>query len=193
MMLGIEALKIIERHQGEAVVITTMTPMMLWDSISSRQELHLPLINSMGKASSIGLGLALACPERKILVIDGDGSLLMNLGSLVSIANLSPPNLVHFVYKNGIYGVSGGQPVPGSDRLSFVHLAESAGYPNAFELDQLEDLALRLPQILQMPGPTLVCLNVDDEGVKPMFQARLTTHAFPEVQEALARARRGAG
>ena len=68
----------------------------------------------MGKASSIGLGIALARPDKKVLVIDGDGSLLMNLGSLVTVANMSPKNLVHFVYQNGTYGVSGGQPIPGS-------------------------------------------------------------------------------
>ena len=191
MMPGIEALKIIERNQGDAVVVTTMIPMRHWEPITSRPEFHLPVHNSMSKASSIGLGVALACPERKVIVVDGDGSLLMNLGSLVTIANLSPPNLVHFVYKNGTYGVTGGQPIPGLGKFSFTALAKSAGYPNAFEFDHLEDLDLKLPQVLNMQGPTLVCLNVEDLEGKLRLQARLTKHAFPEVKEAIARARAG--
>ena len=187
MIPGIEALKLIAKHQGDAVVVTTETPFTVWDSISDRREFHLPVINSMSKASSIGLGLALALPQRKVLVVDADGSLLMNLGSLVTIANQSPRNLVHFVYQNNIYGVSGGQPLLGADKLSFIGLAKAAGYPNVFEFDELEDLALKLPQVLEMEGPTLVCIKVDDRGITPTIPARVTKIAYQEVKEALAR------
>ena len=187
MIPGIEALKLIARNQGDAVVVTTETPFTVWDSISDRREFHLPVINSMSKASSIGLGLALALPERKVLVVDADGSLLMNLGSLVTIANQSPRNLVHFVYQNNIYGVSGGQPLLGAEKLSFAGLAKAAGYPNAFEFDELEDLAIKLPQVLEMEGPTLVCIKVNDQGIKTTIPARVTKIAYQEVKEALAR------
>ena len=186
MISGTEAIKVIEKHQGDAIVVTTMTPLSIWDPLTSRQKFHLPVVNSMGKASSIGLGIALARPDKKVLVIDGDGSLLMNLGALVTIANMSPSNLIHFVYQNGTYGVSGGQPIPGISRFRFVDFALGAGYLNAFHLDDLEELHIQLPQILDMGGPILVCLEVDDEGYQPKVPTRATKHAFNEVKEALA-------
>ena len=187
MIPGIEALKIISRHQGDSVMITTETPFTIWDSISDRQEFHLPLINSMSKASSIGLGVALGRPDLKVQVVDSDGSLLMNLGSLVTIANMAPPNFIHFVYQNNVYGLSGAQPLPGAEKFSFTGLAKAAGYPNVFEFDELEEFSLAMPEILEKSGPTLVCLKVDDEGPKPKLPARMTKHAYPEVRDAIAR------
>ena len=67
----------------------------------------------MGGASSLGLGLALARPDRRVIVFDGDGSLLMQLGSLATIAGAAPRNLVHFLFKNGVYHTSGAQGIPG--------------------------------------------------------------------------------
>ncbi len=176
MIPGIEALKLIARHQGDAVVVTTETPFTVWDSISARREFHLPVINSMSKASSIGLGLALALPQRKVLVVDADGSLLMNLGSLVTIASQSPRNLVHFVYQNNIYGVSGGQPLLGAEKLSFAGLAKSAGYPNAFEFDELEDLAIKLPQVLELHS-VIVMLHLFKPTSNPQ-EPRRNTRSF---------------
>ena len=65
----------------------------------------------MGKGSSIALGLALARPDIPIILFDGDGSLEMNLGSLVTVANKAPKNLYHFVIQNGVYAMTGGQPI----------------------------------------------------------------------------------
>ena len=69
----------------------------------------------MGKASSVGLGVALARPDVRVLVLDGDGSLLMNLGSLVTIASQAPKNLVHVVFDGATYDTSGAQPTPGKE------------------------------------------------------------------------------
>ena len=129
----------------------------------------------------------MAQPDRKVIVVDSDGSLLMNLGSLVTIANQAPPNLVHFLYQNDIYGLSGGQPVPGVDRLSFAGLAKSAGYANTFEFEELEEMALQLPDILKMMGPTFITMKVEDTGIKPQITDRVTKVAYHEVKEALER------
>ena len=80
----------------------------------------------MGSASSIALGIALAQPSRKVIVMDGDGSLLMQLGSLVTIAGAAPENLYHFVFENGVYATSGGQPLPAEGRLDFEMMARGA-------------------------------------------------------------------
>ena len=189
MIPGTEALKVIADNQGESLMITTETPFTIWDSISDRREFHLPLINSMSKASSIGLGVALARPDIKVQVVDSDGSLLMNLGSLVTIANMAPTNLIHFVYQNNVYGLSGSQPLPGVGKFSFTGLAKSAGYRNVYEFDQLEDFSLQLPELLKLTGPTLICLRVEDMGPKPTIPARMTKNAYPEVRDALSRSK----
>ena len=95
-----------------------MTPNRYWESVSSNKDLDLPIFGAMGKASSVALGLALARPDKRIVVLDGDGGLLMNLGSLVTIADQEPDNLVHFVFEDGMYFTTGGQPVPGAGQGS---------------------------------------------------------------------------
>src|SRR5439155_23105294 len=105
------------RQRGEALVLTTMSSARGWGGVSTRPELDLPISGAMGKASSVGLGLALAQPSRKVIVLDGDGSLLMNLGSLVTIGGMAPKNLIVVVCQNGVYEVTGGQPIPGVERL----------------------------------------------------------------------------
>ena len=85
----------------------------------------------MGQASSHGFGLALANPDRTVIVLDGDGSLLMNLGSLVSIADAAVTNFYHFLFVNRTYEVNGAHPVPGADKVNFEDMARAAGYAGA--------------------------------------------------------------
>ena len=81
-----EALAVLAQHRGERVVVTTMTAVGLWPALSdSPLDFHY-IPSSMGQATSLGLGLALARPERGVIVVNGDGSMLMNLGSLVTVA-----------------------------------------------------------------------------------------------------------
>ena len=86
------------------------------------------MIGSMGLASSIGLGLAIKKPKKKIFVLDGDGSLLMNAGSLVTTAIQKPKNFFHFVFNDGLYTTTGGQPIPGAGIIDFPGLAKSCGF-----------------------------------------------------------------
>ncbi len=85
----------------------------------------------MGQASSCALGLALARHDTRIVVLDGDGSLLMNLGTLVTIASQKPDNLVHFLCESGAYEANGGHPIPGRDQVDFAALARAASYRRA--------------------------------------------------------------
>jgi thiamine pyrophosphate-dependent acetolactate synthase large subunit-like protein len=109
-----EAQRVISGHRNGAVVIATYTTNREWPRVSTNPSLDLLFSGGMGKASSLGLGLALARPDLKIVVLDGDGGLLTNLGSMVTIAHMAPPNLIHFVFENGVYRTTGGQPIPGT-------------------------------------------------------------------------------
>jgi phosphonopyruvate decarboxylase len=182
---GREALRIIAGQRTNQVVVTTMSTAKEWPAYSSREELDLPLKGCMGKASSLGLGIALGTPERQVLVLDGDGSLLMNLGSLVTIGALAPKNLVHFVFDNGAYATRGGQPTPGAGALELAGRAERAGYRAAYTFDRAEDLARELSGILGENGPVLVVVKVPSGWATKPFDKRRTDQAMREVAAAL--------
>ena len=151
----------LNHHRRDAVVLTTMGARGDWAALSEHPKRDLPVSGAMGKASSVALGVALAQPKHKIFLIDGDGSLLMNLGNLITIAHKAPTNLYHFVIDNGVYGTTGGQPLPGVGRYSLMNLAKASGYPSCHEFDQLSDFESNIGAILQEQGPAFICAKVE--------------------------------
>ncbi len=94
---------------------------------------------TLGLCSSIGLGLAVAVPTRRVLVLDGDGGLLMNLNTLVTTSVHHPPNLVHVCFDNGVYESSGGTPTFTSLGINLARLAAAAGIPHTFEAATIDE------------------------------------------------------
>ena len=187
----LDALRLIEERRGDAVVLSTMMGNLGWREVSRNQDLDLPIGGAMGKASSVALGLCLARPDRKVIVLDGDGSLLMNLGTLVTVGEQAPENLCHVVLDNGMYAVTGGQPLPNPGGYSFVGLAEAAGYASAFEFDDLEEFATGLDAVMSAPGPVMVCIKTDPAIINtpswpyPLGTIRFEPVAIKEVARAL--------
>jgi thiamine pyrophosphate-dependent acetolactate synthase large subunit-like protein len=183
------ALTALHRRRRDEVVVTTMTSTLAWALISTRPELDLDFGDCMGKASSLGLGLALGRPHLGVWVLDGDGSLVMNLGTLVTIAQQAPPNFLHVVLENGGYEWTGGQPLPGAGRTDLVSLAGAAGYPTAARFDALADLEAGLDAVLAGPGPAFVALVVNPAGplaaLLPRPPARPTRQALTELRALL--------
>ncbi|MBF8265739.1 MAG: thiamine pyrophosphate enzyme-like TPP-binding protein [Dehalococcoidia bacterium] len=159
MIDSMEAMRIISRCRGEAIVVACMTAKDEWHHVSTQRQLDFLYIGAMGKASSVGLGLALAKPQRKVILIDADGSLLMNLGSLVTIANMAPGNLIHFVMENSVYRNTGGQPIPNAGKLSFSGLAKEAGYRQVYDFEESGSLDEKIDRIMRQTGPTFVCVK----------------------------------
>jgi phosphonopyruvate decarboxylase len=144
-----------------------MTALAGWHAVQ-QSDLDMPCVGSMGSASSLALGLALARPDRQVWVLDGDGSLLMQLGSLATIAEAAPPNLHHFVFHNGVYALSGDQPIPGGTGIDFALMAKAAGYKSTFTFDDAESFITSLDEILAQAGPVLIQLKLDwsvDDGL----------------------------
>jgi sulfopyruvate decarboxylase subunit beta len=162
-----EALRVIAAARGDAICIPTMTTAPAWRTIAPG-DLSVTCVGFMGGASALGLGLALARPERRVLVFDGDGSLLMQLGSLATVAGARPRNLVHFVFKNGVYHTSGSQEIPGGLSVDFVTMARGAGYRSASTIGDIEELRRRLPHLLAEVGPILVELQTTLAEQTPM-------------------------
>lgn len=148
-------------RRGEDVVVTTMSPARDWMTLP-QHPLDLVLVPSaMGHATSIGLGLALAQPGRRVIVCNGDGSMLMNLGSLISITAARATNLVVLVFDNGVYEVTGAQPIPSPGAVDFVAIARGSGFASVFEYGDLDQWRDDVERVLNAPGPTLALLHVE--------------------------------
>ena len=190
MIDQVEMMRVVEKFRGNAVVVPAMRANLGWAEVSNTLSRDVPASGAMGKTNSFALGVALARPEEKVFLFDGDGSLLMNLGALVTIANKAPKNLYHFVMDNGVYATTGGQEVPGADTTDYANMGLSAGYAHSYSFDNLEDFVTQVEQILDEDGPTLIAVKTvpniryADERVNNQGRAaRRTPQAITELME----------
>ncbi|MGF2949051.1 thiamine pyrophosphate-dependent enzyme [Microbacterium alcoholitolerans] len=149
-----------------AIFVTTMSSIALLDAVPGERDVF-PAVAMMGAASTLGLGIALGRPDRTVVVLDGDGSLLMELGSLVTIAAAAPANLIHVVLDNGVwFGGTGEFAHPGVGRTDFVTLAEGAGYQSACSVDDVASLATALAHAEAVDGPAFIRAAMTPAGGK---------------------------
>ena len=153
------------RLTDDEIVVATYSTASEWVEMTDR-ALNYYSFGAMGLASSHGLGLALGRPERRVLVLDGDGSLLMNLGTLVTIGAAQPKNLVHFVWCNGSYEANGGHPLP-NQQVDFCAMAKAGGIRNVRRIEKLEDFEAQLPAILTEEGPVFVEMVIEQGPLGP--------------------------
>ncbi len=193
MLKNQDAVKVIDSKRNGAIIVPTMNANNVHfglPTVTTDQKMDLPISGAMGKASSVGLGVALAQPDKKVLILDGDGSLLMNLGSLVTLSNKAPKNLYHFLFNNNVYAVTGGQPIPGSEVSDWEGMAKAAGYAKVFSFDNLEDLTTGLDEVFESEGPVFVHLRVEPEIENTPVQfrtrpSRTVQMAIKELPETL--------
>lgn len=160
MMKRDECLALLAARVREEAIVATYQAAFDWMRLAPR-DLNYLSIGAMGLASSHALGLALGRPDRRVIVLDGDGSLLMNLGSLATIAGAAPRNLVHLVCVNGAYEANGNHPLPAGERLDFAALAKGAGIADAATIRTLDEFAATLDHVLTGPGPIFRALAVE--------------------------------
>ena len=122
---------------------------------------------AMGCVSSIGLGVALAAPGRRVFVTDGDGSLLMNLGSLATIARQAPPNLVLIVWDNHQWAETGGQPTHTATGTDLAGIARASGIREVASVDTLEAFEEALDRSIATDGPWCIVADIDERGHGP--------------------------
>jgi thiamine pyrophosphate-dependent acetolactate synthase large subunit-like protein len=160
-------------RRSDEIVVTTMTATLQWPLVSSHPLDFDFLAFGMGHAADFGLGLALARPERKVIVLKGDGGLLMSLGSLVTIGRYGPPNLLVLLMENRSYEMTGGQELaPGVD---FAALARGAGIDGVERIADLRTFEAELSRLLTEPGPHFVVLPVTN--TEPLPPVSHTDHA----------------
>jgi sulfopyruvate decarboxylase subunit beta len=164
-LLRTEAVDVLARSRGDMLSVVTMQAVAPWNALGQADARNFNVTGCMGSAASIGLGLALACPNDRILVIDGDGSLLMQLASLPSIAEQQPENLYHVVMENGIYETSGGQRLPGHHVGDLSAIALASGYRHARRFTSKAEMNVGLDEALHLDGPVFVSLVITGPGV----------------------------
>ena len=192
MMRIAEALEAFRPHRGDALVVPGRGG-RFWTGLTEQQNLDAPLGDpAMGGHAGFALGLALARPERKLVLFDSEGDILMSLGMLVTIAEQAPANFYHFLLDNECYATTGGQPVPNAKNIAYDKMALAAGYPRAFAFDSIEALSREMPAIMDKPGPVFVALKVYPEienepiGRRRRWQTRSRDQVVRDLREKLA-------
>jgi sulfopyruvate decarboxylase subunit beta len=158
MMEREACLRALARHVTDEIVVATYSSAFDWLELGER-TLNYFSVGAMGLDSSHALGLALGRPDRRIICLQGDGSLLMNLGSLVTIAAAAPNNLVHFVVQNGTYEANGGHPIPNT-AVDFAAMARAAGFAHVHDFADLRNFEQQAGHVVRQAGPVFATLHV---------------------------------
>ena len=152
-------------ERGDLLLVTGLGA-PTWDAAAAGDSpLTFPLWGAMGGAAMVGLGLALAQPHRRVLVITGDGELLMGLGALATIAVQQPQNLAIAVLDNERYGETGQQATHTAWQVDLAAVARSVGFPSALVVAQQEEVPAAAAQLQQAPGPLLAVFKVRAEDL----------------------------
>jgi sulfopyruvate decarboxylase subunit beta len=156
MLTTAQLLEPLARHRTNEVVVTTMSVVRPWGRLSDSDLDFASADSAMGHAADLALGIALARPERKVVSLNGDGSMLMCLGTLVTAVETAATNYVLIVSDNGEYEITGHQPVAGAGQVDYGILAQGAGFQNVYRFGDARAWAKEVPNILTSPGPTFV-------------------------------------
>ncbi len=185
MISSMEATKAVNFHRNDALVVSTSSALRDWSQISERRDLDVDLSDCMDRAPAVGLGLALAQPEGKVLVLDCDATLRTNLGGLATIGESNPKNLVHFVFDDVSNSSTSGLPIKELDNLDLSQMALSSGYAKSYEFNKLEELLIGLEDVMRQKGPIFVLVNVFREGEPNPYPERSMAQGWAVVKETL--------
>ena len=157
-----EAIEVITRELNGNELVISANGKISRELFTIKDSLHnFYMLGSMGLASSIGFGVALNMPNRKIVVIDGDGNILMNLGSLATIGHFAPHNLIHFVLDNEMHASTGGQ-LTVSNTMRLEEVARAAGFRAAKKVSSIESLRTVVSEVLNSAeGPSFVLVKIE--------------------------------
>ena len=180
-----EATKAVNFHRNDALVVSTSSALRDWSQVSERRDLDVDISDCMDRAPAVGLGLALAKPESKVLVLDCDSTLRTNLGGLATIGESNPQNLVHFVFDDASSTSTSGIPIKEMDSLDLAQIANSSGYTKVYEFDKLEELLIGLEEIMRQTGPVFVRVKVFRTGEPNPYPDRSMAQSWAVVREHL--------
>jgi len=165
---SLEALRLLRVvRKDHDVVVSAMGAARDWMALGSHPRDWIFVPSSMGQATSLGLGIALARPDLRVIVLAGDGGLIMNLGSLITITGQAPANLVILIFDNGVYEVTGAQPTPaaaagrgGAPPVDLAALARASGFESVFRFGTLDEWVRGIDEALAARGPVFAVLTI---------------------------------
>ncbi|MBI2166380.1 MAG: hypothetical protein HYU29_08290 [Chloroflexi bacterium] len=161
-----EATQWLVAHLTDQPVISNLGPATGDLFVAGDRPLNFYMWGALGVTSAVGLGVALATPDRKVLILDGDGSLLMGLGTLATIADQAPKNLVHIVWDNSQWAETGGQPTHTATVADLAAIARGAGVGKALRVERLEEFQEAVRRALQEDGPWCIVARIQERGRK---------------------------
>ena len=151
-----------------------MSIVRVWGRLSDSDLDFASADSAMGHTADLALGVAMAQPSRRVICLNGDGSMLMSLGTLATIVESGVDNLILFVLVNRTYEITGNQPVPGAMAVDFAAMARAAGFANVYHFDEAGAYASALEGILRSKikgGPTFVSVSVAPESEGPISRS----------------------
>lgn len=178
----------------DEVVVTNLGQATLDMQNLADRPLNCYTFGSMGQCSSIGLGIAMSRPDVRVITLDGDGSLLMNLGLLCTVANAAPPNLAIVVWDNEVHQTTGGQPTATAFRTSLAGVARGAGIEKVLEPQNEEEVAAAFDRVLSEEGPFFVQVKVEKGAAEGQSEREMIAYKlrFMRALAGLPRQRPGA-
>lgn len=174
-----EAIQTVAAALGEKDCIVSTTGMISRElfeyraAMNQSHERDFLTVGSMGHASQIALGIALAQPERRVWCFDGDGAAIMHMGSMAIVANKAPKNYIHVVFNNGAHDSVGGQPTVGL-KMDLPGVAKAVGYKNTYSVDNKDELVGVLNEVKRQEGPILVEVKVKKGNRKDLGRPTTT-------------------
>ncbi|WP_447970811.1 thiamine pyrophosphate-dependent enzyme [Nitrospira sp. M1] len=154
---------------GALLELITDQPLIICNGFPSREaqklrdrDANFYMIGSMGATAGIGLGLALSQPGKTVVVFDGDGNVLMSMGTLATIGAVKPKNLVHVVFDNEVYGTTGNQPTY-SRLVNLDKVAKAAGYVNVERVREREDIVYEFKDMVASEGPSFLLIKINEQ------------------------------
>jgi sulfopyruvate decarboxylase subunit beta len=165
-------------RRNREVVITCMGTAKPWEKLSDTDLDFASVDSAMSHAADFALGIAIAKPDRRVITLNGDGSMLMCLGTFVTLAQRPCENYAMIIIENGTYEVTGNQLVPGIGKIDFEAMARGAGLEKVYTADDDASFEACLPKVFEEPGPVICVLKVEpgNEGV-PKFEKSLAERA----------------
>ncbi len=161
-MTRTDCLKVLAKHRTGELVITAWQSSNAWHEISP-SKYNCSSVRTMGECATFALGVALARPDQRVVALEGDGALCMNLGSLLTIATAAPPNFYEFIMHNKVYETTGGQSLPNVDHLDFLLVARGVGLTQVHRYSDLATWDRELPNLLREKGPVFTVVDIEPD------------------------------
>lgn len=192
MLTKQELLQPLALLRTDELVVTTMGVVRPWSMFSDSPLDFASADSAMGHAADLALGIALAQPQRRVICLNGDGSLLMTLGSLATVVEVGAQNLILFVVENQTFEITGNQAIAGAGRVDFAGLARAAGFVRIYAFDDPTCYSRTLPRILREPGPVFVAVRVKPGSEGPLSRSRkeMAGYLQPSLAESAHRLRK---